>query len=97
PYPPLSLHDALPIYPADAKTRETVDLRKPAGHDNALAPAAERRALLRGALGSAIDLVGQDPYTFAIRDANDALHLGLREDLSGRDRKSTRLNSSHRT
>src|SRR5207244_9926348 len=81
--------------PADPQTGEPVDLRESAGYHDALAPAAEGWTLLRGALGPAVDLVGENPRTLAIRDPHDALHLGLRQDLAGRDPKSTRLNSSH--
>src|SRR5437867_8381291 len=70
--------------PSDAKTREAVDLREPAGHDDPPAPAAERRTFLRRSLGPAIDLVREDPRAVLIRDPHDALDLGLRQDLSGR-------------
>src|SRR5947209_237409 len=70
--------------PADPETGEPVDLRESACHHDALAPAAEGWALLRGALGPAVDLVGEDPRAVLVRDAHDALDLGLREDLAGR-------------
>src|SRR5438309_2994683 len=68
-------------HPPDAQTREPVDLREPARHDDAFAPAGKRWALLAGAFGSPVDLVGKDPGAIAIREAHDGLDLGLRQDL----------------
>src|SRR5438445_5815384 len=70
--------------PADAQTRQPVHLREASGDDDALATTGEARALVARALGSAIDLVGEDPGAVTLGDAYDRGDLTRGEDLRGR-------------
>src|SRR2546428_4543515 len=70
--------------PADTQTRQPVHLREAARDDDALAATGEARALVARALGSAIDLVGEDPGAVTLGDAYDRRDLAGGEDRRGR-------------
>src|SRR5207248_11590024 len=87
--PTLSLHDALPIFGADpALTNRWTVL---GGHATAGRPTIRAE---RGAPRPARDRGGQP---LRRRDRQDAPRSLDRRIQAARDRKSTRLNSSHRT
>src|SRR5207248_11717025 len=90
---PLSLHDALPIYAA--RVGAEVRLRQPEAADS-LAPRHARQPLLLLLLGA----VGPDREhrQRSLHGDEAAESRVARLQLqAGEDRKSTRLNSSHRT
>src|SRR5690606_41315826 len=87
PTDPLSLHDALPIYPR----RPAGGARRRAGHLVALPLRPE------SGMATALPAVAAGPQRRrpADRPGGSAGHTGSGQSESDGDRKSTRLNSSH--
>src|SRR5207248_8362330 len=92
-----SLHDALPIWPSRGRSRQFTGV----GIElvGASGAAADAEVLYLACAG--LEAVGISSYRLVVGHLGAALQLlaqlGMSEHAQGLDRKSTRLNSSHRT